>query len=265
MKIALIQIRAGNNKKKNITRALAMARKASKKQARFILLPEAFNYRGLPHEIRGYADVAEAIPGESSMPFMELAKTNKVYILIGSLGEHEQDTSKVFNTSVLIDDNGKIEATYRKIHLFDAVIGKKKIQESTFLLAGNQPRTAYVGKFAIGMSICYDLRFPQLYRDYSNSGAQILCVPSCFTKTTGQAHWETLLRARAIENLSYVLAPNQVGKDSRGIICYGNSMVVDPWGKVIARASGTKEEIIYAAINSSAICTARKRLPGITA
>ncbi len=116
-----------------------------------------------------------------------------------------------YNTSVFIDPHGKITAKYRKIHLFDARIGDKIVKEEDCLRAGRRPVTVKVGEFKVGLSICYDLRFPDLYQNYARRGVEILTVPSCFTRKTGEAHWETLLRARAIENLSYVLAPNQVG------------------------------------------------------
>ena len=113
------------------------------------------------------------------------------------------------------------------------------------------------------MSVCYDLRFPALYRYYAKGGVNVLCVPSAFTQKTGQAHWEVLLRARAIENLSYVVAPNQIGKDGRGVPSYGNSMIIDPWGKILARASEKNEEIIYADINSAIMKRVRKILPRV--
>jgi len=265
MKAAVIQTCAKENKEKNIKDALRLARKAVAGKAQFIVLPEAFNFRGRPNPKTGYSCFAESIPGESSIPFTAFAKEHKVFVLLGSLGEKAPDTDKIFNTSVLIDDKGRIKATYRKIHLFDAVVGTKKIKESQYLLAGQKPQTAYVKNFAVGMSICYDLRFPSLYREYSKAGANILCVPSCFTKITGRAHWEVLLRARAVENLCYVLAPNQIGKDTRGVTCYGNSMIISPWGEVLARASGTKTEIIYANLEERILREAHRRLPGIRA
>ena len=115
----------------------------------------------------------------------------------------------------------------------------------------------------MGLSICYDLRFPELYQDYARGGVEILTAPSCFTKKTGEAHWETLLRARAIENLSYVLAPNQIGSDARGMQAYGHSMIISPWGEVIARGSATDQEIIFGEINMEEIRRARQTLPGI--
>jgi nitrilase len=121
---------------------------------------------------------------------------------------------------------------------------------------------AKAGNWVIGISICYDLRFPELYQRYARQGAEILCVPSAFTKMTGMAHWEVLLRARAIENLCYVLAPNQIGRDGNGVPSYGNSMIIDPWGKILARASGSKEEIIYADLDKRALKDQRAILPG---
>jgi nitrilase len=120
-----------------------------------------------------------------------------------------------------------------------------------------------IGEFRMGLSICYDLRFPGLYQNYARRGVAILAVPSCFTKKTGQAHWETLLRARAIENLSYVLAPNQVGIDAHGMQAYGHSMIISPWGEVIARGSGAGQEIILGEIGMAEVFKARQILPGI--
>jgi len=263
MKVAVIQIQATDNKERNINRALALAQKAVSNKAQFILLPETFNHRGRPRPKGGYSSVSESIPGESSVPFMVLAKAHKIFILLGSLLEKTTGAKKVYNTSILINDKGKIAATYRKINLFDAVLGKKSLKESRFLLAGKTPKAAYIKNFAAGLSICYDLRFPSLYQAYAKSGVNILCVPSCFTKQTGKAHWEALLRARAIENLCYILAPNQIGKDARGVTCYGNSMIISPWGEVLARASGYKEEIIYATLEIEKLIEARKRLPSV--
>ncbi len=268
MKIALIQLNAGSDKKKNLDAALRLTCEAIRNKARFILLPEVFNYRGKPDAQNGFHSIAENIPGPSTEPLMILARANRVFILAGSIYEKVTGEKKVYNTSVLINDKGKIAARYRKIHLFDARLGKKIIREPQFFLSGKNPVTASVGGFKAGLSICYDLRFPDLYKHYAKAGAQILCVPSSFTATTGEAHWEILLRARAIENLCYILAPNQFGKTPAGIETYGNSMVVDPWGKILARASGAntsgaRQEILYADIDKKTLLESRKKLPGI--
>lgn len=262
MKTALIQTNATDNKTRNIERAIRLVRQAIKEKAEFILLPEVFNYRGPADKVEGFGKIAELIPGESIQPFMALAGKHKAFILAGSIYERVKRGKKVLNTSVLIDNKGTIAAKYSKIHLFEAVVDKKTIKESKFFLPGKSLRIARIKNFKIGMSICYDVRFPEIFRNYGRKGAHILCAPSSFTKTTGQAHWEILLRARAIENLCYVLAPNQVGRGEGGVISYGNSMVVDPWGKVIARAGGEKEEIVYADLGVKALKQARRILSG---
>jgi len=262
MKVALIQMNATSDKSRNIVRAVELIKEAIACQSRFVLLPEVFNFRGILVKPRDIQSIAEPIGGESLRPLMALAKRHKVFILAGSVYEKAKGIKKVYNTSVLIDDNGKISTRYRKIHLFDAIIGKKVIKESRLFVAGRKMAIGVVDQLRVGLSVCYDLRFPHLYKSYAQQGAHVLCVPSAFTKATGQAHWEVLLRARAIENLCYVLAPNQVGKDGRGVPSYGHSMIIDPWGKILAEASGDKEEIIYAHLDRTILDQTRKILPG---
>ncbi|MDO8675298.1 MAG: carbon-nitrogen hydrolase family protein [Candidatus Omnitrophota bacterium] len=262
MKIALIQFNAGLDKNDNIARAFVFVRRAVENGAQFVLLPEIYNFRGDVRDQPLVACVSEKVPGASVEPFMKLARAKGVFILAGSVFE-KAPGGKAYNTSVLIDDRGRVAAKYRKIHLFDARLGGQAIRESDCFCPGRIGIKARVGKFTVGLSVCYDLRFPDLYLGYGASGVDIITVPSCFTKKTGQAHWEILLRARAIENLCYVLASNQVGMDARGIAAYGNSMVVGPWGNVIARGSDNKEEIVYAQIKMEEIKKARAVLPGI--
>ncbi|VAW18840.1 hypothetical protein MNBD_BACTEROID05-1213 [hydrothermal vent metagenome] len=250
MKTAVIQVNAGRDKKKNIEKAVVFIKKAIQAKARFIVLPEVFNGR---FSLREAFQNAEDIPGESLCPLMGLAKENKVFILAGSIYEKATGSKKCFNTSVLIDSKGKIIKKYRKINLFQANVGGVSVREKDVFLPGKRKARSFVEKFCVGLSICYDLRFPLMFQNISQKRFDILCVPSAFTQETGKAHWEVLLRARAIENFCYVLAPNQVGKDSRGICSYGNSMIVDPWGKVLARASNNREEIIYADVSSKVL------------
>ena len=261
MKVALVQMYSNENKKANVRRALRFVEEAVASKAQFILLPEVYNYRGPALDSSNIDSIAESIPGESIIPLMEVAKANRVFILAGSIYEKINDSTKVYNTSVLINDKGEIRAKYRKIHLFDAIVGDVPVKESDRHVAGDKPVLTDVGELKVGMSICFDLRFPELYRHYSGMGAQVLCVPSSFTRITGAAHWEILLRARAIENLSYVLAPNQVGVDGDGIQSYGNSMVINPWGEIIARASDDVEETIFADIGEEELKSARRKIP----
>lgn len=260
MKIALIQFNAGNNKEKNIARALQLVKQAARKQAKFILLPEVFIYRGERSEL---VRVSEAISGPVIKAIAKAAKEYKTHILAGSIYEKITGNKKVYNTSVLINNQGKIIERYRKINMFDAVLGKTRIKEGDVFKEGKKVVSADVENFKVGLSICYDLRFPEIYRKYALNGVQVLCVPSAFTHKTGKDHWHTLLRARAIENLSYVLAPNQVGVDHRGVKSYGHSLVVDPWGKIIAEGTANKEQIIYASLDKKFLLNKRKQLPAL--
>lgn len=263
MKVAVVQMDSGLDKVKNNSKALGFVARAIQKQAEFILLPEVFNYRG-PIDQRSRLDsVAENIPGESTLPLMALARDRKVYVLAGSIYEKSKNSAKVYNTSVLIGPRGRIEAMYRKMHLFESVVDGISINESKIFAPGIKPTMARVGHFNLGMSVCYDVRFPELFRSYARAGAHILSVPSVFTRSTGQAHFETLLRARAIENLCFVLAPNQIGKDGRGVPSYGHSMIIDPWGKILFMASGNKEETIFADLDLGFLRKKRKLLPAV--
>src|SRR3989338_6539622 len=266
MKTAVIQMNSSGDKQRNIEKALRFVRTAAGRGAQFILLPEVFNYRGGIKTKEDFRMISEEIPGAlrhaqdgskdgersrttSLRPFLGAARKAKAFILAGSIYEKAKGSQKVYNTSVLISPEGKICAKYRKIHLFDAILKGKAIRESDSFLAGKKIVVARVEKFNVGMSICYDLRFPEFYRACARLGAHILCVPSAFTKITGQVHWEVLLKARAIENLCYVLAPNQTGTDSRGIEAFGHSLIISPWGEVLARASAAAEEIIFAELS----------------
>lgn len=263
MKVAVVQLNSGPDKAKNLARALHFVIRAIQKQAEFILLPEVFNYRGPAFSGPRFDSVPENIPGESTIPLMELARKHKIYVLAGSIYEKTKNRAKIYNTSVLINSRGCIAARYRKINLFKSIVDGIYLDESRVFAAGIKPATVKVKDFKLGMSICYDLRFPELYRGYARAGAHILSVPSVFTRSTGQAHFETLLRARAIENICYVLAPNQIGKDGRRVPSYGHSMIIDPWGRILAKASANKEEIIFADLNLGFLHKKRKLLPAV--
>ena len=263
VKVAIIQTNAGRDKEKNIKRAVGYVKKAIKRKDEFVLLPEVFVYRGKLNSSKITRNITERINGPLIKLFKDLAKKHGVAVLAGSIYERVRGSNKFYNTSVLINAQGKISAKYRKVNMFDAVIGKRKIRESDNFLPGKQNVLTKVNGFNVGLSICYDLRFPELYRKYAKKNAQIICVPSAFTQKTGRAHWKTLLRARAIENMCYILAPNQCGRDPRGIKSYGHSMIIDPWGTVIAEASGNKEEIIMANIDKKVIARKRKILPAL--
>lgn len=262
MKISIVQFNAGPDKLINIRRALSFVEKAADTGSKFVLLPEVFHYRGDLLKNDNLLRISEKIPGESTEPLMALAHKKKIHILAGSIIEKSSKNKKAFNTSVLIDAGGKISAQYRKINLFEANIKGKKLNESRIFNKGKNLAIGNIEGFSVGLTICYDLRFPDLYQEYKKHGIHVLTIPSCFTKITGKAHWEILVRARAIETQCYVLAPNQVGMDARGVYSYGNSLIVNPWGEIINRGSENQEEIITAEISLREIKKIQKILPG---
>ena len=268
LKVAAVQMKSGGDKEKNLKQAEKFINIAAKKKAVFVALPEVFNFRG---KLSDAAKSAETIPGDSTKFISNLARKNKIWILIGSMIENPRESEeqkirnqkKPFNTSVLIDPQGKIIAKYRKIHLFDIKLKGKSILESSRNKAGDKPRLTKIKNVKVGLSICYDLRFPELYRKYSEDGAEIICIPSSFTKPTGEAHWHTLIKSRAIENLCYVIAPNQAGTGSGGIKTFGHSLIVDPWGKILAEGPANDESVIFADINLDYLKKIRANLPAL--
>lgn len=183
--------------------------------------------------------------------------------MIGSCMERSLYPPKSYNTLAAIDDKGHLGAVYRKTHLFvlQGSEGGPDVDESCQFIKGSEGAIFKKGEWRIGLSICFDLRFSEMYQSYQNQGCQVMLVPAVFLKETGQSHWEVLLRARAIENLSFVIGVNQVGVDSRGVEAYGHSMVVGPWGDILARASGKEEEIVYAHLNMDEVHRSRAKLP----
>ena len=254
---ALIQLNATDDVFKNLEKAKDFVEKAISKGARFILLPEVFTFRRQNSNIN--------IPFDANIektlkPFLELALDYKVFILCGSVYEKSQST-KGFNTSLLINDQGKFSAKYQKIHLFSFRDQNKIIKESHDFKAGNMPCIASIDNRKIGMSICYDLRFPELYRLYQRLGVEIFTIPASFTKPTGEKHWQILCQARAIENQCFVLAPNQVGIGAGGIPSYGHSLAISPTGEVIAKGSFDQEEIVMATLNFEELEKSRRQIP----
>lgn len=191
------------------------------------------------------------------------AKHHRIWVLLGSLPRKVRGTKKLHNTSVLIDQNGKIQAEYSKIHLFDVhVLGDRSYRESEQFTPGKTGRLASTPLGKLGMSICYDLRFPELYRAYSAKGATILSIPSAFTFPTGRAHWDALTRARAIENQCFVIAPAQSGTHESGRKTYGHSRIVSPWGEILAEKKSGKG-LVIAELSQLKLQRVRKHLPSL--
>lgn len=235
MLAAVIQLSSQDDVAKNLARAIALIGDAARAGAQLVALPENFAYfgdedgkRAAAEKIDGHGPIVSALAGA--------AREHSVHIVAGGMPERSDDERKPFNTSVLIDPRGSVIAAYRKIHLFDVDLPDgTSLRESDATAAGHEVVVARVRDVPLGMTVCYDLRFPELYRALERRGARIVTVPSAFTLTTGKDHWHTLLRARAIENQVFVLAPAQHGKHPRGRQTYGKSLIVDPWGDVLAQ------------------------------
>jgi predicted amidohydrolase len=243
---------------KNITKVHSFIKEAVSKGAKVVTLPENFSYLKLEGEPYPFS---ESIDGKLITKFSKLAKEYKIYIICGSFPENIKASTKVYNTCVVINPFGKITATYRKIHLFDySIDSPSALYESKVVEPGSDVVTFDIDGIKAGLAICYDLRFPELFRHLALNGIKILFMPSAFTTATGKDHWKVLIRARAIENQIYIVAPNQYGKHSKGRYSYGHSMIVGPWGHPIAIAED-KECIIMANIDFTYLNKVRDKLP----
>ena len=240
LRVACVQLDTAGDKAANVAAAERLVRAATAAGAHLVALPETWAYKGPG---AGIIASAEPVDGPSNAVLRGLAAEHGVFVLAGSHYEVAPRPDRAFNTSVLFGPAGEIVAVYRKIHLFDAVSAGAVYRESDDLLAGDEIVTAALAlpgdaqgaqTVTVGLSICYDLRFPELYRSLALAGAEVLFVPAAFTHFTGAAHWEVLLRARAIENGCFVVAPAQTGFHLPGRQCFGHSMIVDPWGTVLA-------------------------------
>jgi predicted amidohydrolase len=255
---AVIQVNAGSDKKSNLAKTARMVKRASRNGARLVALPELFNWRGNKKDIEKNS---EPLSGLTYKKMADLASSLNIFIHCGSILETNPRSKRPFNTSFLLSPEGKRIAYYRKIHLFRlGASGKTTIDEKVLYSAGKKETCALTPFGTVGFTICYDLRFPELFRALTFQGAEIIFVPSAFTFDTGKAHWETLLRTRAIENQVFIIAPNQYGKGPSNTLHYGHSMIVDPWGTVIARCQNG-QKIIYADLDLSYLKKVRKKLP----
>jgi deaminated glutathione amidase len=258
--LAAVQMTSTEDRARNLDAALRLVVEAADQGARLVGLPENFAYMG-PEE--GRFAGAEAIEGPTLSAVREVARRRRVFVLAGSIAERVGDPRRTANTSALVGDDGAVLAIYRKIHLFDVSIPDgTRYAESEVVLPGGQVVVAPTALGRIGMSVCYDLRFPELYRQLSTLGAEIVTIPSAFTLYTGKDHWEVLVRARAVENLCYVLAPAQVGRHGARRETYGNAMVVDPWGTVLARC-GDGEGVCVAPFRRERLERVRRELPAL--
>lgn len=257
MRVAAVQLQSTPDRDRNLTIAASLVTQAASAGASLVALPELFGFLGRGGEMR---EVAEPLEGPTLLWAGELASRHRIWLLAGSFVERDGD--ELYNTSCLVAPTGELVAAYRKIHLFDVEVPDAGAHESDLYTPGTELVTASVDGMGLGLSICYDLRFPELYRILTLRGTSILAVPSAFTATTGRDHWELLVRARAVENQAYVIAPDQCGTSADGIARYGHSLIVDPWGRVLADA-GDDEGLAMADVDLDEVTRVRDVLPSL--
>jgi deaminated glutathione amidase len=258
LRVACVQLNTRGDVAANVAAVEDLVEAAAAEGARLVALPETWSYKG-GHA--GIAAAAEAVSGPSNAAMARLAARLDIFVLSGSIYEPSPAADLFYNTSALFGPDGSLLAVYRKIHLFDAVSGAKVYRESDDVAAGDELVTAEVDGVHLGLTICYDLRFPELYRSLALRGAEVLCVPAAFTAPTGEAHWHVLLRARAIENGCCVVAPGQVGEHLPGRECYGHSLIADPWGEVLAEVGGDQPGLCVADLDLGRLAKDREQLP----
>lgn len=259
LKVACIQTDATDCFERNLKRARQFADRCVERGVRLIAFPEMFLFRGGPEKFRAVAEKSAA----ALQAFKEFARAREVAVLFGSVLESSRFRHRFFSTSYFISPRGMITAVYRKIHLFDVKTpGRTKVQESREIVPGASLVSVDCFGIRFGFSICYDLRFPELFRKLAARGAQVIFVPSNFLKETGKVHWHLLLKARAVENQVFVLAPNQAGKNRViGLVSYGHSLILGPWGEVMAEGSEKGSGMIEASLDFDYLKKIRKNFP----
>jgi predicted amidohydrolase len=257
----LVQMRAGRKPENNLDAATTFIREAAAAGAQYVQTPEMTNIMELSRE-NLFAAIAEEEKDICLAAFRKLARELKIHLHIGSLAI-KVSPEKAANRAFVIDPRGQIVARYDKIHMFDVdLAGGESYRESNNFRPGESAVAVDLPFARFGLTICYDLRFPALYRALAEAGATMLTIPAAFTRQTGEAHWHTLIRARAIENGSFVLAAAQGGEHENGRATYGHSLVVDPWGRILAEG-GTEPGVIMAEIDPAAVSAARAKVPSL--
>jgi deaminated glutathione amidase len=259
LRVACVQINSSPAKAENLERMEPLVARAAATGADLVLLPEKWNGLG-SHEI--LLDVAEPLEGGETVEAMSgWARAHGITLVGGSIAERREGREKLSNTCVVFDPEGDVEAVYRKIHMFDVEVGGGVYRESEVEEPGDGPVSCDVEGWRLGLTVCYDLRFPELYRILAVEGAELVTVPAAFTLYTGKDHWELLLRARAIENQCYVLAANQWGV-VEGKASYGRSSIVDPWGVVLAQAPDG-DGVVSAELDRAHLERIRRSVPSL--
>ena len=260
LNVAIVQMNSRDDKRDNIATALELIDRAAATGARLVALPEVWPYLGPDDAV---LDQAETIPGPITELFAQRARRHGIYIHGGSIYEKRSGDPGIYNTTFVLDPTGEIIARYSKIHMYDVVLdGVAEYQESASVTPGDEIAITEIDGIAVGLTICYDLRFPELFRILALRGAQAIMLPAAFTLMTGKDHWEPLIRARAIENELYMIAPAQWGSHLPGKWCYGRSMIVDPWGTVVATAADGVG-IVNATVEPARVEAVRRQIPSL--
>jgi predicted amidohydrolase len=261
LKVGLVQMRSGVDPQANLATALAAIEEAARAGAAYVLTPEMTNIMEIERD-RLFATIADEELDPTLAAMRQAARKLSIYIHIGSLAV-KASPEKAANRSFLIDRGGDVVARYDKIHMFDVDLANgESYRESRNYRAGELAVVADLPWGRLGVTVCYDLRFPALYRALAEAGASFLSIPAAFTRQTGEAHWHVLLRARAIENGCFVFAAAQGGKHENGRETFGHSLVVDPWGKILAEG-GTEPGVILADVDPAQVTAARSRIPSL--
>jgi predicted amidohydrolase len=260
LRVACVQLTSRSDKAANLEKAEQLVARAAATGADVVLLPEKWNAIGDAEVLHEAAETLEA--GESIEAMSRWARDHGITLVGGSITERRDGRDKLSNTSVVFDSDGSISAVYRKIHLFDVEVGGHVYRESDAEEAGNEPVVVEAEGWPTGLTVCYDVRFPELYRILALQGAELVTVPAHFTLYTGKDHWELLLRARAVENQYYVAAAAQIGETLPGRLSYGRSLIADPWGIVVAVAPD-EETVIAAELDRRRLEEVRAKLPSL--
>jgi predicted amidohydrolase len=259
MRVAAVQLNSNEDKERNLAVAGSLLRDAAKDGSRLVVLPEKFNVLGTPEHLRAGA---EPLDGPTLRWAGDLARELGIWLVAGSIVERVADDDKLRNTSALVSPDGELAAVYRKIHMFDVDVGGVSYRESDTEAPGDEVVVAEADGVPLGLTVCYDLRFPELFRILAVQDALAIALPSAFTLHTGKDHWEVLIRARAIENQVFMIAAGQIGKHPPDHQSYGRSMIVDPWGIVLATAPD-EECFVAADLDLESQQRVREQLPSL--
>jgi deaminated glutathione amidase len=260
LRVACVQLTSRSDKAANLEKTEPLVARAAALGADVVALPEKWNAIGDPEVLHAAAETLDV--GESVEAMAGWARTHGITLVGGSITERREGREKLSNTSIVFDPDGSIVAVYRKIHLFDVEVGGHVYRESDAEEPGDEPVVADIEGWRTGLTVCYDVRFPELYRILALQGAELVTVPAHFTLYTGKDHWDLLLRARAVENQYYVVAPAQIGETLPGRLSYGRSLIADPWGTVVAMAPD-EETVISAELERSRLADVRAKLPSL--